>query len=423
MKPERLGKLARIGPMLSARKGLGLRGVMLIAAYTATSAVVLISAVGLGRTVSPAVLATVLSVFFVVTLSSGLEPGTSKAALVDGMPANVTRSQFRAIALASTMKALGASLPLGVIWTLSDTTISVSILLWLPALVMSGFLATDFRVLLDGQGRHTAAIWLKQSSLIVVFATLATLVALGAAMDFAVAGAALARLAWTGLTLIWVYRGAPCTEPHSVGVSRLSLKFLSERHWLHFAIVSVLAAGSGSFDRVVALRLLSTEEYNAYFILYEIVTKFWLLPYIVAPILFARRVSGSVNDRLMIVLYSVIAVAGFGFVAILTAFSVQAPSMFHFVTGLSSVPVAGLLFFGVGVVISSFTQLFLVELQARKRARWATLLTISSLVVSGVMFYAFTAWLGLVGLLVAWFVKSSIELALAFGGLKRAMAQ
>ena len=70
----------------SPRKSAGMvhRAVMLTAAYLATSVVVLASAVGLGQVVEASTLAGVLSVFFISMLSSGLEPGTAKAFVLQG---------------------------------------------------------------------------------------------------------------------------------------------------------------------------------------------------------------------------------------------------------------------------------------------------------------------------------------------------
>jgi len=418
-----LNRLRGVTDRVAGRRGLVFRGGMLIGAYAATSAVVLVSAVGLGQVASPADLAGVLSAFFIITLSSGLEPGTTKALLVGGLSPNVTRSQFRAIALVSALKSALASLPLGLLWSLSDRAMPLSALVWLPIVVLSGFLATDFRVLLDAQGRHTAAIWLKQSSLLIGLAVLACVVALGASLDLALAIAGVVRFAWTSILLAWMYRWAKLGDLDEARLLRSSAGWFLDRTWLDFAVVSALAAVSGSLDRMVALRLLPPQEYNAYFVLYESMTKLWLLPYIAAPILFARRASGWLNERLVLRLYALIGLTGVAFVAGLIAMAASFPAVFQFATGLSTAPLGPLALFGLGIVVSSFTQLILIDLQARAQARWATLVSIGSLVVSGILFYALTSRWGLSGLLTAWIVKSLVELGLSLGGLRRAVVR
>ena len=52
-----------------------------------------------------------------------------------------------------------------------------------------------------------------------------------------------------------------------VGAVKLAVNYLRQGDWGHFATVSTLAALSGPLDRVIALRLLSPEDYNAYFII------------------------------------------------------------------------------------------------------------------------------------------------------------
>lgn len=397
------------------------RGVMVASAYLATSVVVLTSAVGLGQIVSPSILAGVLSVFFISMLSSGLEPGTAKAFVLQSTASVVCKEQLQGVAIASAAKALIASLPLGLLWRFSDQSLSFAVFAWIPVIVLAGFLATDFRVLLDVRGRHAAAIWLKQSGLVLAFGLLAGLVGMGVSLEWAVAVSALARLGWTVIVLLYAFRAAPSSGLEA-GATELSVKYLRQGSWLHLAAVSVLAAMSGSLDRVVALRLFSPADYNAYFIIFEITTKLWLLPYIFAPILFVRHASGKIHRRLLIVMHTAVGVTGaaYGLVVVLAAWLV--PRLFQAITGLERAPVFALAVFAAGIVISSFCQLILVDLQARGATRHATLLTMVSLAAALVLFYGLSAGFGLAGLLAAWFVKSCLELIFCLGMFRRVAA-
>ena len=402
-------------------RALVTRGAVLIAAYVTTSAVVLVSAVGLGRMTTPTILAGVLSVFFISILSGGLEPGTSKALIVQGLGASPTRQQYRGIALASGVKALLASVPLAALWLISDKSLSIGLLASLPFIVLAGFLTTDFRVLLDAQGRYASAIWFKQSGMIISFGTLAGLVALGLGLEWAVAYSTLVRLGWTGAALAWCYALAPFDAKFATPPLDYAARLLKQRSWVHFALVSALATLSGSLDRVAALRLLSPADYNAYFVIYEVVTKLWLLPYLIAPILFAKRASGNVDKHLLIVMHLIVGVAGLSFATAVVVTAALMPNLFQFVTGLSQVPIIPLAAFALAIVISSFCQLVLVDLQARGGARSATILTLVSLASAVVMFYSLTYQLGLGGLLLAWLLKSSLELIISIGVLRRAV--
>lgn len=398
------------------------RGVMVASAYLATSIVVLASAVGLGQIVSPSILAGVLSVFFISMLSSGLEPGTAKALVLQGAASVVGKEQLQGVAFASAAKALIASLPLGLLWRFSDQSVSLTVISWIPVIVLAGFLATDFRVLLDVRGRHAAAIWLKQSGLMIAFGLLAGLVGMGVSLEWAVAASALARLGWTVIVLLVAFRAAPPSGLES-GATELGVKYLREGSWLHLAAVSVLAAMSGSLDRIVALRLFSPADYNAYFIIFEITTKLWLLPYIFAPILFARQASGNIHQSLLVAMHTVVGATGaaYGLVVVLGAW--LAPGLFQAITGLERIPVFALAAFATAIVISSSFQLIVVDLQARGATRHATVLTMGSLAASLVLFYGLSTEFGLAGLLYAWFLKSCFELIFSLGMLRRAVDQ
>ena len=319
------------------------------------------------------------------------------------------------------MKALVASLPLGLLWRISDQSLSLPVIAWIPVIVVAGFLATDFRVLLDIRGRYATAIWLKQSGLVLAFGLLAGLVGVGVSLEWAVAASALARLAWTIAALVFVFRDARSAGPEA-GAVKLAVNFLIQGDWGHLAAVSALAALSGSLDRVVALRLLSPADYNAYFIIYEITTKLWLLPYIFAPILFARHASGNINGRLLAIIHLAVGVAGSAYGLAIVLVAALAPRLFQLVTGLEHAEVLALAVFAAAIVISSFCQLILIDLQARGAARAATILTLACLAASAVLFYGLSAGFGLSGLLWAWLLKSCLELILSLGMLRRAVA-
>lgn len=428
--PTGLVRLARAFPAEWARlvsgmpfsRGLAHRALILTSAYVVTSAVVLAAAVGLGQLVTPSLLAGVLSVFFISMLSSGLEPGTAKALVLQGSAPAADRAQLQGLALASMAKALVASAPLGLLWRISDQSLAWPVMAWVPAIVVAGFLATDFRVVLDVQGRYATAIWLKQSGLVLAFGLLAGLVGVGVSLEWAVAASAVARLAWTFAALIFVFRDAPPAETRA-GAAELAVGYLRHGVWWHLAAVSALAALSGSLDRVVALRLLSPADYNAYFIVYEITTKLWLLPYIVAPILFARHASGNINRRLLAVIHMAVGAAGSAYGLMIVLVAALAPRLFELITGLEQAPVIALSGFVAAIVISSFCQLILIDLQARGAARAATILTLASLAASVVLFYGLSAGFGLAGLLWAWLLKSCLELILSLGMLRRAVAR
>lgn len=389
------------------------RGSSVVAAYLMTSVVVLGAAIWLKGLVSPVVLAGVLSIIFISGLSSALEPGTTKALLVAGRLGGASRPDIEAVALASVLKGLAVAVPLGILWRVIDLNIGWGVIAWIPVICVTGFLTTDLRVLLDSQGRHGAAIWLKQGGLTLGFLALALSVAFGASLALAVAISSGVRVVWTAGGLGLLLAGGSQSSAGE-GIGQRTLGLLTHKGWLDFAAVSILAALSGSADRLIALRFLNPTDYASYFVAFELLTKMWLLPYLAAPILFARHAQGQFNPRTLQFFLIFMGVVSLGYALLVVAMSLIAPVSVREATGLVHAPTAGLLVFGVSAVMSSYSQLLLVDLQARGAARAATILTGVSMIGALVLFYPLTLFFGLSGLLWSWLGKSAFELVISF---------
>lgn len=398
------------------------RGSSVVAAYVMTSVVVLSAAIGLKGLVSPAVLAGVLSIIFISGLSSALEPGTAKAMLVAGRLARASRRDIEAVALASVLKALAVAVPFGILWRVTDLNISWSVIAWVPVICVTGLLTTDLRVLLDSQGRHVAAIWLKQGGLTLGFLALVLSVAFGATLTLAVAISCGVRVMWAAGGLGLLLAGGTQSST-SEGMGHRALSLLTHKGWLDFTAVSILAAISGSADRLIAIRFLSPADYASYFVAFELLTKMWLLPYLAAPILFARHAQGQFNPWMLRFFLILMGVVSLGYALLVVALSLVAPLSVREATGLVHVPTAGLLVFGVSAVMSSYSQLLLVDLQARGAGRAATILTGVSMISALLFFYPLTLFFGLSGLLWSWLGKSAFELVISFALFRRTVGR
>ncbi len=288
---------------------LGARAAAVTGAYVAATAVMLLAVIVLRGMVAPALLRNVLGLIFLTSLSAGLEPGTIKAAALG--EAGVEGADLVAYLAVGAMKGALASPLLAIIWRLADPTIPFSILAWTPLITIAGFWATDMRVLLDVRGRHTLAVGLKQGSLAGGVAIMGLLVALRTPLIWAVGVSTLARLALP-LLVAALFRRAPRDRP----VWREARRLLGDKRWIDLAAVSVIAAVGGSVDRVIGLRLLSPTDYGAYYLIYELLTKFWLIPFVLGPIVFARRASGEQSDSLVRGAWGLTAAAGAAFLAV-----------------------------------------------------------------------------------------------------------
>ncbi len=384
---------------------LGARAVVVTGIYVAAAAAILLTLFLLRGVVSPIVLRGVLGFVFVAALSGGLEPGTVKAAALG--PGGVDLAAPVAYLTAGALKALVASPVLAALWRFADPSADPAVLVWLPLIAVAGFCATDMRVLLDLKGRYGLAIALKQGSLAGGVVIVGALAALKAPLFWAVGVATLARLALLAPAL---WRGPVAALTPAVR------RLLGDRRWLELAAVSVIAAASGSADRVFGLRYLSPAAYAGYYLTFELFSKFWLIPYVIGPILFARQAAGERSGRFIGGAWAFTALAGLAFLIAAAALMRLAPGPLTRLTGISFGPAT--LVFAAGVVVGSFTQLRMAQIQGAGASRRAAGISAVSAVFSILLFYLAARSYGAEGLLIAWLVKSLVELALTLAPLR-----
>ncbi|MEO8811957.1 MAG: hypothetical protein ABI376_03475 [Caulobacteraceae bacterium] len=396
----------------AALSRLGVRGLAVVGAYVAASATVLLIVILLRRAISPASLRAVLAFLFIAAVSSGLEPGTVRAALLGGDAPGADR---RARLIAAAVKALVAAPFLAAAWRFADPAQSGWIWVWTPLVAFAGFAATDARAMLDYQGHHSFAIGLKQGSLAGGIAIVAAMITGGVPLFWAVGAATAARVA----LIVTVPRGTGPPESFVVAWGH-ARRLLADRKWMELAGASAVAAIGGSADRVLGLRFLPAHTYASYYVLYEILSKFWLLPYLLGPILFARGVGREGKDPFAAHAWRLTAACGAVFIVGVAGILVVAPGPAARLIGSDfGWPTVA---FAAAVAITSLTQLRIAQLQAAGGARRVLILMAFSATFSVALFYGSVQLLGVRGLLGAWLVKSTVEFAavMAMKGTRRA---
>ena len=388
-------------------RGMFSRALPAVTAYLFTAAILIGTILLLERHLPPAALQSFLAYVFIATLAAGLEPGTAKAALVAASDHRQVKAST-ALIVASVLKGLLVSPVLVAVWVLSGASgQDPSVLLMVPVLAWLGFVASDVRALIDAQGRHAAAIWLKQGSLSLAIIVAAWMVAKDHSLLVAIAAACLARAAWTAGFIWWTAGGKWTT-------GRVSDHLMSRR-WTHLLLTSALGAMAGSVDRVVAFRLLEETTSNAYILLYEVLTKFWLLPYLLVPVTFVKSLQSNQDLAFRKFAYALILIAGVPFL-----FGAMALPFVPVVTVTSAgFEVWGVSLFAAAIIIASFNQLLASELQASDRAGAATASATAGLFVAVVAFPVLVLWLGLNGLFVAWLLKSLAETAVIITAIRQ----
>jgi O-antigen/teichoic acid export membrane protein len=386
---------------------LSARAAVVTGVYLAAAVAVLLTVIVLRPLVPPATLDRFLGFILIASLAAGLEPGTVKAAAL--REAGGEGASTAAYLAAGAIKALAASPVLALVWRFADPSASATTLAWTPALAVAGFCATDLRARLDLRGRYAMALVVKQASLAGGFVLAGSLIAMGAPLSGAVGVSCVARLS----ALVLAAKQADRTEVGEridrVTIGSQIARLLADRRWMDLAAVSVIAAAGGGADRLFGLRYLSPAVYGSYFLTCELLSRFWLIPYILSPILFARRAAGTADDGFARAAWSLVALAGAVYLAATAGLSVLAPRLLRHLAGADF----GLatLAFAAAVVVNSFSQLRLAELQAAGRSRRAALATAVGAAVSIPLFFVAVRAFGAGGLLLAWLAKSLLELA------------
>ena len=392
-------------------RGIGLaarRGGVVGAAYLATALATVAVIVVMRHFGAIDALRQVLGVQFIATLAAGLEPATSRALAIGRRAASVESADLPPIALAGATKAMVASIALAVIWRVADPSASLTLLAFSPALCLVGFLATDLRVLLDFQGRHAQAIWLKQGSLALGLLVLAALVQVGVSFPLALAAALVVRCVLVGTALFTLARGRSGRTFQAAG------DLLRDPRWMNLAAASVLAAAGGSADRMFGLRFLTPQAWSSYYLVYEVFSKAWFVPYLLTPILFARAAGGQDGGVSSTLAWGLTLASGAGFLICVVVALTLAPDAAQRLIG-GDIPAMAVAAFALAVAVNSAVQLRVAELQGSGRIGRAFLVTALSAVSAIVLFYlAASRGYGAAGLFYAWLIKAAVELILAF---------
>jgi len=388
-------------------------------AYLVTAVALFVIFQWLRYQVPAAVLQDILSFFFISAVASGIEPGTAKAYLLM-QNTNVGKSNIGLLSLllVSTIKAFLASPFFAVVWFLTNSGDASNFwyIAWTPILIIIGFITTDLRVIIDAGERYTHAVWLKQGSLSLGMLVLASAYMAGMSLDIAIGAALLSRLLWLMAFLLM--------EHHHFGRTATSiiepLVSVEQRRWLDLALTSVLAAISGSIDRILVFMYLPAAEASSFFIISELLTKFWLLPYVLGPIVFAKWATGADGSSFTRGAHVIIVTAGVTFVTIV-AFAVYLyPHYIRIILG-EAFDVYGIVLFSMAIVIVSTSQIYLAELQGRGRAKQVVNVFLFITILSVPLFYFCIQVFSLQGLYSAWVIKATIECAFLYYIVTRTM--
>jgi hypothetical protein len=375
------------------------RVIPVVAAYFFTSILLITSIVVLNRIVGAEQTKTFMTYVFIASLAAGLDPGTAKSALVKSNHLDSSGISISLLA-ASFIKACIVSPALVLIWFLSTGELEdIFFLVLIPMLTGIGFLATDIRVFLDARGRSASAIWLKQGSLSLAIICTAVALALNYSLVIGILISCAVRLFWMiGFIL-------------SLGGVQWSwgpfFTYLMPSYWRHFLLASAIGSFAASIDRIVAFHYLDAVSTSAYVLSYEILSKFWLLPYLLGPLVFVKVAKSRSNIAFVKQCYLLIAIAGIPFLFFAAALP-YIPIESIQLAGLSP---WGLTLFSSAILIAAFNQIIVSKFQASGSEAMVTSSATLGLLVACLGFPILLWLMGINGLFLAWTLKSLSEFA------------
>lgn len=399
---NRIAKLSSLPP----QRTVLWRAFQALSSYLVNAIILIGSIFILEKHLSPEELSSFFVYFLVASIAAGLDPGTSKASITYAEGG----AHFEAgapLLFASSIKAILLSPALIAVWLASlGAKSAMGDLAWVPIIAMIGFVATDMRVAFDARGQYTMAIWAKQGSLGLAALLPATALMLDMSLSSGIAAACFVRVVW--LRLFWLKGMNQSRAPISL------TDHLFRRAWWHFLATSCLGALSASIDRIAALRLLDPASSNAYVLTYEILSKFWLINYLFAPIVFVQSARNGKHNPASKYAYFTILMAALPFI-IFSMFFLEFLIPNSMRPLLEPVPLA---LFALAIVLTAINGILLAEAQALHFAKLATQSSAIGLIVSLIAFPICMVIWGINGLFLAWVIKSTSEF-LIFIKIKR----
>lgn len=382
----------------------------LISAYSATAIVLVASLAYASKYLPSTTLSTFLSLVFLTTLTSGLEIGTAKHVLYLDHNLPFARSPNLSFIVEAAKIGVITSVPIAIILHLQGnfpakpaTLLLVAVLVAIP-----GYLSTELKVFLDAKGFHFRAILIKQVGLCLAY------------ISYIISFAFADRLEYASL-IACVLRMLLILAVLSTAIDGLSIRCLADSQSffsrssnlpiIKFMVASILTCLSGSIDRIIALNVLSPLSASSYFAVFEVLSKFWLLPYIISPIVYSKTatkkaISGYLRDASFLIAIT-------GFLYILSSV-VASAALRHMVLPLPRIETLSIFLMSTAIVISSFTQIFLSYVQALGRHR-IVLCTIAISMLSSCILFPLCYYLfGLSGFYSAWLMKSTAEILFLF---------
>lgn len=348
---------------------------------------------------------TELMVFvLIVSMISGIELGIVKSVLAFSNTSEKYLSfDLNKLIKLSFLRVIPVSFGISLLWFFLDNKSSI-IEMYIFSLLLS-FIAvasSEVRVIFDHFGKHSKAVWAKQGGLSLGMFCFASGMLLGMSFHVSVIAYVVVRSAW----ILFQFKNI-----QKFNLKQKQIKFNSKEtgQWVGFHGVSILSMVSGNLDRILVSYFLIANEVLDYFLIYEIFTKYWLIAYLANPILFTYLTKSKDNFKKIRSVFFWLSIFSLLSVFVFWIFIVFFPNGFSDIFKIQ-VKVDYIFMFLIAIVVNSITQSIITVIQAKGESRKVFLINILITLLMVFIFILMASESGLVGVILAWLIKSFIEL-------------
>lgn len=381
-----------------------LKSFNLIVSYL-ISGIVLIGALAIFNNNQSLNAETITNFILLVTLAGGFELGLVKSTLIN--LGNSRNRFFNKLSLISkvSVRAIIPSIIVFILWSFLNNDIYFLLkIIFSYCLCIIGILSSELRVIFNNNGNHSTAVWTKQGGITLGVLTFVISISLGYDDVISLGMYFLVRT----LYLILLFYRLDKIK-HSDKEIVFDKNYISG--WKNIFGLSLLAVISGNIDRVLISYFLDPIVVLNYFLIYEILTKYWLIAVIVNPIIFVQYAGGGNGILSGIGIIKILGIISTISILTFIIFVNLYPVFFNNILNISIKNLFIILFF-IAIVINCVTQIVSTLLLSRGYARSLLIISIIvTLVITPILVYAIIHF-GINGLLVTWLIKSCFEGAL-----------
>lgn len=387
-------------PFLTYKRSV--KALNIVSAY-ACSAIVLIISLTIFNNNQELVNPTIITNFIlVVALTSGFELGLVKSSLINSYGPKQQNFDLYLLFKKTSVKALIPSIFISILWISFGGSLSiVSKIIFSYSMCLIGVFTAELRVVFNHIKSYSIAAWVKQAGMTIGILAFLIGIYFGFGQFLSLFLYCLTRAVWLAL-VSYKYK--------KISSGKKLVKFDKNEHlgWESIFSLNLLAIISGNADRIIASYFLESSALIGYFLIYEIVTKYWIIVYITNPIIFVRSADSTKSNANMPIFIKITSILAVFSICFFIYFLYQFPLFFNNFFNIQIKNLFISIFFSA-IVLNSITQVISTILISRGYAKSLLKINTTVAMTMGIISILAIINYGVNGLITAWLLKSIFE--------------